>query len=62
MNLFFCFGFVRKQKVKDKNLKDFGYYKKLSLSEQKEVNKKVDEINELIQVKKPYRFMLILVQ
>jgi ATP-dependent Lon protease len=48
-----------KKKVKDKNLKDIGYYKKLSLTEQKEVNKKMDDINDLIQVKKPYRFMVL---
>ena len=48
-----------KKKVKDKNLKDFGYYKKMSLTEQKQANEKMDEINELIQVKKPYRFMVL---
>jgi len=48
-----------KKKVKDKNLKDIGYYKKLSLTEQKQANKKMDDINELIQVKKPYRFMVL---
>ena len=48
-----------KKKVKDKNLKDIGYYKKLSLTEQKHANKKMDDINELIQVKKPYRFMVL---
>ena len=48
-----------KKKVKDKNLKDIGYYKKLSLTEQKDINKKMDDINELIQVKKPYRFMVL---
>jgi ATP-dependent Lon protease len=48
-----------KKKTKDKNLKDIGYYKKLSLTEQKDANKKMDDINELIQVKKPYRFMVL---
>jgi ATP-dependent Lon protease len=48
-----------KKRVKDKNLKDIGYYKKLSLTEQKQANEKMDEINELIQVKKPYRFMVL---
>lgn len=50
---------VFKKNIKDKNLKDISYYKNLSVEEQLDINKKVDEINEIIQVKKPYRFLVL---
>ena len=44
---------------KDKTLYDMPYYKSLPPSEQQTINGHISQINEFIQVKKPYRFLVL---